>query len=238
MGRSFAPTKRGRGELSMPSLKSLKRMLISFKLREKRLAPTLASVVTETLSHYVCRWALIGVIIDGAWSNQTKIEGIAEPSAELIRNLRKVSIENRSKRRLFKAIVRSTAGGGPLYARHFVLPTGARVLNPNQYVCAVGSGRVWRAELTFALCEGRSEHLAASFGRNLQGCRIVAANVNFIERTSFRIRRSEVATGGAFVLELTAAFAEGVDEVRSVAAALSALKRQLKSIATSLANLR
>ncbi|MGP1906129.1 MAG: hypothetical protein ACTS46_01970 [Candidatus Hodgkinia cicadicola] len=213
-------------------------MLIRFKLRDRRLAPTLASVLTETLGHYACRWALVGIIIDGAWPDQTKIEGVAERSDELIRNLRKVSVENHTKRRLFKAIVRSAAGGGPMYARHFVLPTGARVLNPNQYVCAVGPGRIWRAELTFAFCEGRSEHLAASFGRNLQGCWIVAANMNFIERTSFRVRRSEVATGGDFALELAVTFAEGVDEARSVAAALSALKRQLNTIATSLANLR
>lgn len=62
--------------------------------------------------------------------------------------------------------------------------------------------------------------------------------MNFIERTSFRVRRSEVATGGDFALELAVTFAEGVDEARSVAAALSALKRQLETIATSLANLR
>ncbi|MGP1917561.1 MAG: hypothetical protein ACTS45_00915 [Candidatus Hodgkinia cicadicola] len=206
-------------------------MLIRFKLRDKRLAPTLATALTETLERCASRWALIGVIIDGVWVNQTKVEGIAEPSDVLIENLRKVSVENRSHRRLFKAIVHSAAGGGAVYARHFVLPTGARVINPNQYVCAVGSGRKWRAELTFALCEGCSERLAAPFGRNLQGCRIVAANVNFIERTAFRIYRSEVAT--TFALELSVTFAEGVDELRSVTAALSALKRQLREVATS-----
>lgn len=116
-------------------------MLIRFKLRDKRLAPTLATALTETLERCASRWALIGVIIDGVWVNQTKVEGIAETSDVLIENLRKVSVENRSHRRLFKAIVHSAAGGGAVYARHFVLPTGARVMNPNQYVCAVGSGR-------------------------------------------------------------------------------------------------
>ncbi len=212
-------------------------MLIRLKLRDKRLATTLATALTETLGRCACRWALIGVIIDGAWPDQTKVEGIAEASAELVGNLRKVSVENRSSRRLFKAVVRSAAGGGALYARHFVLPNGARVLNPNQYVCAVGSGRMWRAELTFALCGGRSKHsaLAASFGRNLQGCWFAAANVNLVERTTFRLRRSEVAT--SFALELAVTFAGGVDGLRSVAAALSALQRQLASVATSLAGL-
>ncbi|MGP1918261.1 MAG: hypothetical protein ACTS4U_01005 [Candidatus Hodgkinia cicadicola] len=212
-------------------------MLIRLKLRDKRLAPTLASALTEALGRCACRWALVGVIIDGAWPDQTKVEGVGEASAVLVRNLRKVSIENRSRRRLFKAIVRSTTEGGAIYARHFVLPNGARVLNPNQYVCTVDEGHTWRAELTFAFCEGYSEHLAASFGRNLQGCKVVAANVNFIERTAVRIRSSSVATAGSFVLELIVAFAEGVDELRSVAAALSALKRQLSAVAASATSL-
>lgn len=117
-------------------------MLVKLKLRDKRQAPTLATALTETLTRCACRWALIGAIFDGAWPNQTKVEGVGEPSAVLIENLRKVSVENRSRRLLFKAVARSAAGGGVLRARHFVLPTGARVLNPDQYVCTVAHGRM------------------------------------------------------------------------------------------------
>lgn len=111
-------------------------------------------------------------------------------------------------------------------AKHFILPLGANVLNPDQYICTVTTGRVMRAELTFAQCKGHliNPSLASRFGRNLQGCRIVNANDNLIKSISSRICPAEARDH--FVLELAVTFHKGVNAFRTVTAALAMVKQR------------
>lgn len=170
--------------------------------------------------------------MDGVWVNQIRINGVLETYDELVGNLAGIIINVRTNQLLIKAIVRSNKGGEAIYGHHLILPKGTKVLNPRHYICTVINGYVWRSELTFARYQGREDR-SMFLKRNLQGCRRVFPNSNFVVRAFYRVRREL----SGYVLEMAFVFSEDIDAMHTVMAAIALVRGQLQSVTSSLAEL-
>ncbi|XXN19720.1 MAG: hypothetical protein AAJB65_00685 [Candidatus Hodgkinia cicadicola] len=158
----------------------------------KGMGQTVANSLRRVLLTRVGGWALVGVYIDGAEHELSKLDGVKEDVIDIILNLKQLVFSGEANSTIVKGVLFANSKGDVL-AHSVCLPGNVRVFNTNQQICYLNFNSKIRIELIVARGTG---YLCASdvrlmLGSRLQGFIALDANFSPIKRVSYNVTESE-----------------------------------------------
>ncbi len=172
-------------------------------------------------------------MIDGVNHELLRIDGIAESTAEIAINARKL-VFGVGEACVAGSVVKAAArtAGWPMTGGSIILPRGMWVVNKEQHLCYVDQDLEVRAELVIAKASGHmcAADVYARFGSYLKGCVVVDASFSPVKRVSFEIVTPELNLGDCENVEITIETNGAINIASAVKRACAALADQLVSI--------
>ncbi|ATY93581.1 DNA-directed RNA polymerase subunit alpha [Candidatus Hodgkinia cicadicola] len=158
---------------------------------------TVANSLRRVLLTCVSGWALVGVYIDGAEHELSRLNGVKEDVIDIILNLKQLVFGGDSNANIVKGVLFANSEGNVL-ARNVCIPGNVRVFNVNQQICYLNFNSRIRIELVIArgigyLC---SDDLRSMLGVCLRDFIALDANFSPIKRVSYNVVESEYSFAG------------------------------------------
>lgn len=125
------------------------RMNIVVEPLERGFGITLGNAMRRVLLSSLPGAAIVGIKIDGVQHEFSTIEGVTEDVAEIILNLKNVTLKTMNDEDSFrKTITLNKVGPCEVFAGDITTDAEVEVLNPDLYLCAIAEGGSINCELT------------------------------------------------------------------------------------------
>ena len=125
------------------------RMNIVVEPLERGFGITLGDAMRRVLLSSLPGAAIVGIKIDGVQHEFSTIEGVTEDVAEIILNLKNVTLKTMNDEDSFrKTITLNKVGPCEVFAGDITTDAEVEVLNPDLYLCAIAEGGSINCELT------------------------------------------------------------------------------------------
>lgn len=131
------------------------RMNIVVEPLERGFGITLGNAMRRVLLSSLPGAAIVGIKIDGVQHEFSTIEGVTEDVAEIILNLKNVTLKTMNDEDSFrKTITLNKVGPCEVFAGDIATDAEVEVLNPDHYLCTIAEGGSINCELTIGRGRG------------------------------------------------------------------------------------
>ena len=191
---------------------------------EKGFGVTLGNALRRTLLSALPGAAVTSIKIDGVQHEFSTIKGVKEDVAEIILNLKGLSVKTSSTDETFKKMLHLSHKGAGVITAGMINPDDeVEVLNPDMYICTLESD----ADLEMDICIGRGRGYVLADKNKDQSAPIgtIATDSNFtpIRKVNFEVQSTRVGQNidyDKLVIEVTTNGSLSAKEIISLAAKL------------------
>jgi DNA-directed RNA polymerase subunit alpha len=191
---------------------------------EKGFGVTLGNALRRTLLSALPGAAVTSIKIDGVQHEFSTIKGVKEDVAEIILNLKGLSVKTSSTDETFKKMLHISHKGAGVITAGMINPDDeVEVLNPDMYICTLESD----ADLEMDICIGRGRGYVLADKNKDQSAPIgtIATDSNFtpIRKVNFEVQSTRVGQSidyDKLVIEVTTNGSMSAKEIISLAAKL------------------
>ncbi|MBP3630845.1 MAG: DNA-directed RNA polymerase subunit alpha [Clostridia bacterium] len=191
---------------------------------EKGFGVTLGNALRRTLLSALPGAAVTSIKIDGVQHEFSTIKGVKEDVAEIILNLKGLSVKTSSTDETFKKMLHLSHKGAGVITAGMINPDDEiEVLNPDMYICTLESD----ADLEMDICIGRGRGYVLADKNKDQSAPIgtIATDSNFtpIRKVNFEVQSTRVGQSidyDKLVIEVTTNGSMSAKEIISLAAKL------------------
>ncbi len=157
---------------------------------ERGFALTLGNSLRRILLSSIQGAAITAVKIDGVLHEFSTIPGVIEDVADIILNLKTVSVRCHSD--VAKKVKLSVTGKGPVFARQIECPSEVEILSPDTIICHLDDGASLNIEMTVE--SGKGYVPASDFHIENKPISLIPIDAIFspVKKVSYRIEQTRV----------------------------------------------